>query len=333
MHNSISKTTSTLLAVLLILGFGINQASAEDYVEWVGANSGVNWSAGSIQSEGAGVGPDGSPPSMARMMACRAAVLDAQRNLLESIEGVRVEGTTVVANMMVESDVIKTSVSGLLQGAQVIKRDPQSDGSCIVQMTAPIGGRFTAAIYQQVFENAPQVGYEPPYSTAIALMELVDSGINFLISPARAAETLPWQDAIDALSARISSLEDLLTTHPAVVEAGKSGPTGLVIDARGSNFIPSMSPKIRKIRAGVIYPAKKHQISRRERGQLVSLFTRDINTAKRHPRVGDRPVVLKALRTFGKTRTEIVLGKDSSDRLIGLVKKGFLDDSGVIIVL
>ncbi len=324
---------STLICGLFMPGIGISLATAEEYVEWVGANSGVNWSAGSIQAEGAGVGPEGSPPGMARMMACRAAVLDAQRNLLESIQGVRVEGTTVVANMMVESDIIKTSVSGLLQGAQVIKRDPQSDGSCIVQMTAPIGGQFTTEIYQEVFENAPQVGYEPPYSTAIALLKLVDAGIGFLVPSAQAAETLPWQESMDALSARISALEDLLTTHPAVVEAANAGPTGLVIDARGSNFIPSMSPKIRKLREGVIYPARKHQISRRERGQLVSLFTRDINTAKRHPRVGDRPIVLKALRTFGKTRTEIVLGKDSSNRLIGLVEKGFLDDSGVIIVL
>jgi len=49
--------------------------------------------------------------------------------------------------------------------------------------------------------------------------------------------------------------------------------------------------------------------------------------------VGERPIVLKALRTFGKTRTQIVLGTQSSDRLLGLLKEGFLDDSGVIIVL
>ncbi len=101
---------------------------------------------------------------MARMMACRAAVVDAQRNLLESIEGVRVEGTTVVANMMVESDMIKTSVSGLLQGAQVVKRDPQSDGSCLVQMTAPLGGKFTTDVYQQVFENVPVSSIEPKFT-------------------------------------------------------------------------------------------------------------------------------------------------------------------------
>ncbi|HJP52023.1 MAG TPA: hypothetical protein QF611_13420 [Pseudomonadales bacterium] len=308
-------------------------ATADEYIEWVGANSGVNWSSGNIQAEGAGVGPDSMPPSMARMMACRAAVVDAQRNLLESIQGVRVAGNTVVANMMVESDVIKTSVSGLLQGAQVVKRDPQSDGSCLVQMTAPLGGKFTTDVYQQVFDNAPVTSLESKLTPFTAIAAFVDRSLEFLIPKTFAAETPSWQQGLDRLSARISALEDLLSTHPAVVEVKDTGPTGLVLDARGSNFIPSMSPKILKLRAGVIYPNKKHQMSRRERGQLVSLFTRDLNTARRHPIVGERPIVLKALRTFGKTRTQIVLGTQSSDRLLGLLKEGFLDDSGVIIVL
>ncbi len=320
----------TLILPLCALTFS---ATAEEYVEWVGANSGVNWSSGNIQSEGAGIGPSSMPPSMARMMACRAAVVDAQRNLLESIQGVRVEGTTVVANMMVESDMIKTSVSGLLQDAQVVKRDPQSDGSCLVQMTAPLGGKFTTDVYQQVFENVPVSSIEPKFTPLTAIATFVDRSLEFLVPNSSAADTPPWQQGLDRLSARISALEDLLSTHPAVVEVKDTGPTGLVLDARGSNFIPSMSPKIIKLRAGVIYPNAQHQVTRRERGQLVSLFTRDLNTARRHPTVGERPIVLKALRTFGKTRTQIVLGTQSSDRLLGLVKDGFLEDSGVIIVL
>jgi hypothetical protein len=322
----------SLTSILLII-FLTAVASAEEYVEWVGANSGVNWSSGRIQAEGAGVGPDGTPPGVARMMACRAAVVDAQRNLLESIEGVRVEGTTVVANMMVESDIIKTSVSGLLRGAQVVKRDPQSDGSCIVQMTAPLGGSFTTAVYQQVFEEVPVGGTEPALTPLTAIAGLLDRSLEFLVAGAFAAGLPTWQGPLDRLSARISALEDLLTTHPALVEIRDSGPTGLVLDARGSNFIPSMSPKILKLRAGVIYPNPKHQVSRRERGQLVSLFTRDLDTARRHPTVGERPIVLKALRTYGATRTQIVLGTESSNKLLALVKDGFLEDSGVIIVL
>lgn len=308
-------------------------AFADDYVEWVGANSGVNWSEAKVQAEGAGAAPKGAPPSTARMMACRAAVVDAQRNLLESIKGVRVDGTTVVANMMVKSDTIKTSVNGMLRGARIVNRDPQSDGSCIVTMTAPMGGQFATDVYQQVFTMKPISRIESPLG---ALGQLVDAGLA-LIAPPVYADTTPvqpaWQASIDKLSSRVSAIEDLLSSYPALVDAGNKGPTGLVIDARGSNFIPSMSPKIRQLRGGIIFPNEKQQIERRDRGQLVSLFTRDLDTARRHPVVGERPIVLKGLRTFGDTRTEIVLGTESAERLETLVNNGFLDDAGVIIVL
>ena len=94
-----------------------------------------------------------------------------------------------------------------------------------------------------------------------------------------------------------------------------------------------MSPKVRQLRAGILYPNKTHQGERKERGQLVSLFTRDLDTAKRHPVVGERPIVLKALRTWGDTRTQIVLGNQASAQLKELIENGFLTDSGVIIVL
>jgi hypothetical protein len=327
---------------LLVLSLCISPVSADDFVEWVGANSGVNWSAGQIQAEGAGVGRAGAPPSTARLMACRAAVLDAQRNLLESIQGVRVEGTTVVANLMLESDTIKSSVSGLLRGARVVKREPQEDGSCLVQMTAPLDGNFAKTVYKQTLP-ALQTGLWEPINNTVTLTSGVDQwlgqffgrGMTLLITPAQAADTSApeWQVAIDRLTTRMSALEELINAHPAVIAVNNSGPTGLVLDARGSNFIPSMAPKIRQLRAGVLYPNNKHQAERSERGQLVSLFTRDLDTARRHPVVGERPIVLKALRTFGDTRTEIVLGTDASGSLQALINKGFLSDSGVIIVL
>lgn len=324
-----------VLSVLLVLLCSL-PAWADDYVEWVGANSGVNWSEAQVQADGAGVGPAGAPPSVAQLLACRAAVVDAQRNLLESIQGVRVEGTTVVANMMVQNDVIKTTVTGVLEGAQIVKRTPQPDGSCVVRMTAPLGGKFATAVYGQVFPLKPLSRAESPVDSLAAF---VDAGMDFLVPRAYATETATetnepdWQSAIDKLSARISTIEDLLSAHPELVNAGNKGPTGLVLDARGSNFIPSMSPKIRELKGGIIYPSEKHQAERTARGQLVSLFTRDLDTARRHPVVGERPIVLKGLRTFGSTRTEIVLDHDASDQLEALVAKGFLDDAGVIIVL
>lgn len=306
-----------------------HSATADDYVEWVGANSGVNWSAGQAQAEGVGIGPDGPPPTAASLMACRAAVVDAQRNLLESMQGVRVQGTTLVSNMMIESDVIKTTVEGVLEGARIIEREPNDDGTCRVTMTAPLAGQFASRIYEEVFDDEQATGSA---FDDINPAEWLVAALDWLVPPASAAEPASWQDAFRRLSGRMDSIESLIGSNRQVVQI-QTRPTGLVLDARGSNFIPSMSPRIRKLRENVIYPNKRHESTRRERGQLVSLFTRDLETARNHPIVGERPLVLKGLRTFGETRTEIVLDTEASSRLETLIENGFLDDAGVVIVL
>jgi len=43
--------------------------------------------------------------------------------------------------------------------------------------------------------------------------------------------------------------------------------------------------------------------------------------------------VFKALRTWGDTRTSIVLNTESSERLSSMIEAGQLEDAGVIIVL
>ena len=63
------------------------------------------------------------PESQARLMAVRAAKIDAQRNLLETINGVRVTAGTTVKDMALESDIIGTRVKGMLQGSFEVSSD------------------------------------------------------------------------------------------------------------------------------------------------------------------------------------------------------------------
>ncbi|MEM7260323.1 MAG: hypothetical protein AAF404_23365, partial [Pseudomonadota bacterium] len=60
---------------------------------------------------------------------------------------------------------------------------------------------------------------------------------------------------------------------------------------------------------------------------------RDVDFAVQHPVVGNRPLLVKALRTYGDTRTEIVLASEYAERIIELNDKGFFNEAGVIIVL
>jgi hypothetical protein len=55
--------------------------------------------------------------SQGTMMAKRAAMLDAQRNLSEQIKGVRLTGGTTMQDYEISSDIVATRVKGFLKGA------------------------------------------------------------------------------------------------------------------------------------------------------------------------------------------------------------------------
>ncbi len=62
------------------------------------------------------VGPQG------RLMAQRAAELDAMRKLLEQIQGLRLNSTTLVRDFITESDEISTRAEGIVVGAAVVTK-------------------------------------------------------------------------------------------------------------------------------------------------------------------------------------------------------------------
>lgn len=64
----------------------------------------------------------------AKLLAKRAAIVDAQRNLLEMIEGVRVTSGTTVKDAQLESDLIANRVKGLLKGAFTTNENIIEDG-------------------------------------------------------------------------------------------------------------------------------------------------------------------------------------------------------------
>jgi len=106
------KKSGVMLTVVLSLllgmsGFGTS-ALADNYVQNVGEGS-INWTKGLIQGKGIGAAPEkfyGKPN--ARPMAIRAAKIVALRNILETVNGIRVDSNTVVKDFAVQSDTIQS---------------------------------------------------------------------------------------------------------------------------------------------------------------------------------------------------------------------------------
>lgn len=119
----------------------------------------VNWNGGGdVTADGFGVAPtNAKSQAQATMMARRAAIVDAYRNLGEMAEGVLVDSETSVRDAMVESDVIRTKMSAVVKGAIIISEGSTSEGGYRVTMKIPLFGvnSVASAVMPQNTEIVP----------------------------------------------------------------------------------------------------------------------------------------------------------------------------------
>ena len=311
---------------IIIITFCSLTAMANDgqFRELVGTYGEINWTKATVSAIGYGIAGEGTKANIAPYIDCRAAKFDAQRNLLESYQGVRVTATTLVSNYMLSSDEIKSSVEGTVKGAIIKSRDNRIDGSCKVVLQASLRGKISKSIYQDL--------YQEEFSAS-----LMPSSWSFWMSSAHAA-TYPKvsnqqiSEQLNQLNKRISALEQGIKTKY-INDIKNNEISGIIIDVRGTNFTPSLTPKIRKASGEILYPTKNETQGIIDNGQLVSLFSNDVTFAMDHPTVGDTPLLIKAKNTWKNQQTEIALSDKDAEKLSYLINKNLLKNMGFIIIL
>ena len=88
----------------------------------------INWVEGYISAVGEGTATASGNKIKDQLRALRAAMLIAQRSLLETVKGVRIDSRTKVENKMVQDDVINTRIEGTVQGAEIKKQNVRWEG-------------------------------------------------------------------------------------------------------------------------------------------------------------------------------------------------------------
>ena len=133
------------------------------------AEAAPQWEQGTITAEGFGTPPAGAYGSKASIMARRAAIVDAQRNLAEQVSGVQVDAETTVENFVISSDLVKTKVSALIKGAMVVEEQMMPDGAYRVVMSMPMYGTqgLASAIMPAIRDNTPPTPPPPVISATI----------------------------------------------------------------------------------------------------------------------------------------------------------------------
>jgi hypothetical protein len=131
-------------------------------------NGQIDWQVGKVTAVGIGAAPANAVnKAQARGMAKRAATVVARRNLLELLQGVRIDSTTTVLNHMVADDSVNSRVRGLLHNSRIMDTAYMSDGSVEVTVGVGLRGGLADTLLSRStsFETAL---IEPPAQEAMA---------------------------------------------------------------------------------------------------------------------------------------------------------------------
>lgn len=134
------KIRSLAVSMLVILFFpalGIETIAQEK------RGGQVNWVDGYISAIGEGTATPSGNKAKDQLRATRAATILAQRALLETVKGFKLDSETKVGDRLLKDDVIRSSVEGMVAGAEIVKQDVRWEGDtpiATVELRICLGG-------------------------------------------------------------------------------------------------------------------------------------------------------------------------------------------------
>ena len=182
-----------------------------------------------------------SEEGQSRYKAVRAATVVAQRDLLEIMEGLRLAGQTTVKDGMLQSDDIRTSITGFLRGAvkcgEKYHDDRQYAEVCMKLHIRGKGGLYDVILplikekkIQRVVPSLPTDYYKPKLIPKVVGTEIVEETVQKKIpeiggKPVTITETVTETVAV---------VKEVPAVAPAVVF------DGLIVDVRDFKFRPAL---------------------------------------------------------------------------------------------
>ncbi len=259
-------------------------------------NGSFNWSTGTATATGFGVPPRNAASAVqAREMTRAAAWSVALANLLEVVNGIRVDAQTTVHNYVTTNAEVQTHVEGMVKQATVIEEQELPTGEFKTTVQMQVAGELTER----------------------------------LASPSPAPASLPLNRP-ESPSDRTKKTPKKTSPSPTTQKPKPATTfTGLLIDARGIGAKQCLTPRIVAQDDEIYGPdiADKQFISgpsvSREDQKRIAWYYTDEAKARSHKKVAPNPFVIKAVRAIGANKTDLIIDEISAQRIQS--EPGYLD--------
>ena len=254
----------------------------------------IDWANGVFYAVGFGV-PNTKFKSAAQRnySAQVAAEQVAMRNLLRLVETTHLDSEPTVQDGMLESDRIRTKIKGQIRQVQMVGAPRYMSD-----------GSVNVTMKMQMREVIKVLAEDPR------------------IKAFSAPHEIQAPQALGSTSTAGSST----STASGVF-------TGLLIDARGTEISPALSPKVLNEDGDVIYGfADVDRQFSLEQGMMG--YLKDPQAARSNERIKDRPFEIKALHSSGKNNADLVISNADGVRLRQMNREqSFLREARVMVVL
>ncbi len=278
---SIMKRAVQIICSLLLIGCftgGLQAAGGAGFqlVSKTGTAV-INWTDGVLEAMGSGTPPEAYyGDERGREVALAVAIENARRKLMTAVKGIVIDAGGSVGDLIENSSVVQAAIKEMVDKAEVVQQEFTTDGSVEVTVQMSINGGFSQLVLPEVIRQIESV---KPIST----------------SPEPQSE----EDIGD-----ISTFAEIVT-----------GPyTGMIVDSRGIGLTPCMVPRVCDENGQEVFgPAYASREFAVQNGMIG--YASDMDEAARHPRVADRPLILKGLRAGGTGGYDIIVSNVDAARL------------------
>lgn len=281
------------LTLAILLTF-FSVSSSQDVVQEFGKTGSVNWSNQVLKATGIGAPNPNLPQGAQRAAAIESAKRVALRNILENIKGIAITSEVTIENAIIRDDVIFNRVQGVVRNFKVIDIRYMSTGDVEVDVEMPIVGALSDLLLPKKFGGGKFLKITQPLCPCCGQ---------------------PWPEGKPVPE----GTQLIMPTSNSNVTAAEKY-TGLIVDARGLNVQPAMSPKIFDENMEEIYG--ELFINRMYAVEIgVVGYAKDSEAAKQDERVRNNPFTIKALKAHGTNNSDVIISNSDALMIHAIAEK------------